>query len=69
MKLFGGRKVLKLGVLAWSLATALVPVLAGFMPELHLTRILVGIGVGVSRSARSIPLEERSRVVSFVFGV
>ncbi|KAK8581679.1 hypothetical protein V6N13_144691 [Hibiscus sabdariffa] len=73
-KLFGGRKVLEIGVLAWSLATALVPVLAGFMPGLLLSRILVGIGEGVSPSAatdliaRSIPLEERSRAVSFVFG-
>ncbi|EOY31229.1 Phosphate transporter 4,5 isoform 2 [Theobroma cacao] len=73
-KIFGGRKVLEIGVLAWSLATALVPVLAGFMPGLLLSRILVGIGEGVSPSAatdliaRSIPLEERSRAVSFVFG-
>ncbi|KAL4301825.1 hypothetical protein GQ457_10G029950 [Hibiscus cannabinus] len=73
-KLFGGRKVIEIGVLAWSLATALVPVLAGFMPGLLLSRILVGIGEGVSPSAatdliaRSIPLEERSRAVSFVFG-
>lgn len=73
-KLFGGRKVLEIGVLAWSLATALVPILAGFMPGLLLSRVLVGIGEGVSPSAatdliaRSIPLEERSRAVSFVFG-
>ncbi|PPD66382.1 hypothetical protein GOBAR_DD36734 [Gossypium barbadense] len=50
-KLFGGRKVLEIGVLAWSLATALVPVLAGFMPGLLLSRVLVGIGEGVSPSA------------------
>ncbi|RVW43797.1 putative anion transporter 6, chloroplastic [Vitis vinifera] len=93
------RKVLEIGVLTWSLATALVPVLAGFMPGLVLSRILVGIGEGVSPSAatdliarhstrvdrgkdtittkskrvsniicRSIPLEERSRAVAFVFG-
>ncbi|XVF88278.1 hypothetical protein PTKIN_Ptkin19aG0037200 [Pterospermum kingtungense] len=111
-KIFGGRKVLEIGVLAWSLATALVPVLAGFMPGLLLSRVLVGIGEGVSPSAAtdliarhicfiqvvrvpyfgdlkilchscpkfyyhgnstlhfplSIPLEERSRAVSFVFG-
>lgn len=73
-KFFGGRKVLEIGVLIWSLATALVPVLAGFMPGLLLSRILVGIGEGVSPSAatdliaRTIPLEERSRAVSFVFG-
>ncbi|XP_021912417.1 probable anion transporter 6, chloroplastic [Carica papaya] len=41
-KIFGGRKVLEIGVLIWSLATALVPVLAGFMPGLILARIMVG---------------------------
>ncbi|MBA0835582.1 hypothetical protein Goarm_007854, partial [Gossypium armourianum] len=50
-KLFGGRKVLEIGVLVWSLATALVPILAGFMPGLLLSRVLVGIGEGVSPSA------------------
>ncbi|XP_020270545.1 probable anion transporter 6, chloroplastic isoform X2 [Asparagus officinalis] len=73
-KIFGGRDVLKLGVLAWSLATILVPFVAGFMPGLVLSRILVGIGEGVSPSAatdmiaRSIPLQERSRAVAVVFG-
>ncbi|XP_004508421.1 probable anion transporter 6, chloroplastic isoform X2 [Cicer arietinum] len=73
-KIFGGRKVLEVGVLVWSVATALVPFLAGNLPGLLLTRILVGIGEGVSPSAatdliaRSIPLEERSRAVAFVFG-
>ncbi|XP_073132301.1 probable anion transporter 6, chloroplastic [Henckelia pumila] len=72
-KIFGGRKVLQVGVLVWSLATAFVPVLAGFMPGLIFSRILVGIGEGVSPSAatdmiaRLIPIEERSRAVSFVF--
>ncbi|KAK6126912.1 hypothetical protein DH2020_039342 [Rehmannia glutinosa] len=67
-------KVLEVGVLVWSLATALVPVVAGFMPGLIFSRILVGIGEGVSPSAatdmiaRTIPIEERSRAVSFVFG-
>ncbi|KAL0315864.1 UNVERIFIED_CONTAM: putative anion transporter 6, chloroplastic [Sesamum radiatum] len=50
-KVFGGRKVLEVGVLVWSLATALVPLLAGFMPGLIFSRILVGIGEGVSPSA------------------
>ncbi|XP_041007416.1 probable anion transporter 6, chloroplastic [Juglans microcarpa x Juglans regia] len=73
-KIFGGRKVLKFGVLTWSVATALVPMLAGLLPGLILSRILVGIGEGVSPSAatdliaRSIPLSERSRAVAFVFG-
>lgn len=38
---FGFRKVLKIGVLTWSLATAIVPLLAGFMPGLIMSRILV----------------------------
>ncbi|XP_057968838.1 probable anion transporter 6, chloroplastic [Malania oleifera] len=73
-KTFGGRKVLEIGVFTWSVATVFVPVLAGFMPGLVLSRILVGIGEGVSPSAatdliaRSIPMEERSRAVAFVFG-
>ncbi|XP_076902210.1 putative anion transporter 6, chloroplastic [Bidens hawaiensis] len=73
-KIFGGREILQFGVLAWSLATALVPLVAGFMPGLVFSRVLVGIGEGVSPSAatdliaRLIPFEERSRAVSFVFG-
>ncbi|KAG4970779.1 hypothetical protein JHK85_037200 [Glycine max] len=93
-KIFGGGAVLEVGVLIWSVATALVPFLAGYMPGLLLSRVLVGIGEGVSPSAatdliarhlppkidktscfrslgfvpRSIPLEERSRAVAFVFG-
>uniref|UniRef100_I1QR66 Major facilitator superfamily (MFS) profile domain-containing protein n=2 Tax=Oryza glaberrima TaxID=4538 RepID=I1QR66_ORYGL len=73
-KLFGGRRVLEIGVVAWSLATAIIPAVAGFMPGLVLSRILVGIGEGVSPSAatdliaRSIPVQERSRAVAVVFG-
>ncbi|OVA19194.1 Major facilitator superfamily [Macleaya cordata] len=90
-KIFGGRKVLEIGVLMWSLATICVPFAAGYIPGLVLSRILVGIGEGVSPSAatdliarqdantfylsfwafiicRSIPIEERSRAVAFVFG-
>ncbi|KAK1291779.1 hypothetical protein QJS10_CPB17g02428 [Acorus calamus] len=73
-KFFGGRKVLEVGVFIWSLATMLVPLVGGFIPGLVLSRILVGIGEGVSPSAatdliaRTIPLQERSRAVAFVFG-
>lgn len=35
------RKVLRIGVLTWSIATAFVPILAGYMPGLVLSRILV----------------------------
>ncbi|THG02329.1 hypothetical protein TEA_021171 [Camellia sinensis var. sinensis] len=83
-KTFGGRKVLEIGVLIWSLATALVPVLAGFMPGLVLSRILClywnlegsftitaaicSLDHTRDRHFLTIPLEERSRAVSFVFG-
>ncbi|KAL5150312.1 putative anion transporter 6, chloroplastic [Glycine soja] len=50
-KIFGGGAVLEVGVLIWSVATALVPFLAGYMPGLLLSRVLVGIGEGVSPSA------------------
>ncbi|XP_078443635.1 phosphate transporter 4;5 isoform X2 [Wolffia australiana] len=73
-KIYGGRKVLEIGVLGWSLATMLVPLVAGFMPGLLLSRVLVGIGEGISPSsatdiiARTVPLQERSRAVGIVFG-
>jgi hypothetical protein len=35
------RKVLEIGVVTWSLATAITPVVAGYMPGLVLSRILV----------------------------
>ncbi|KAL5988097.1 hypothetical protein ACLOJK_035860 [Asimina triloba] len=43
--------VLEIGVFIWSLATILVPFVAGYMPGLVFSRILVGIGEGVSPSA------------------
>ncbi|KAJ6863451.1 hypothetical protein NC652_040103 [Populus alba x Populus x berolinensis] len=46
-----GGKVLQIGVLTWSVATALLPFLAGYMPGFVLSRVLVGIGEGVSPSA------------------
>ncbi|THU59164.1 hypothetical protein C4D60_Mb03t22110 [Musa balbisiana] len=82
-KLFGGRRVLEVGVLAWSLATILVPFVAGFMPGLVLSRVL---DYSIARAVKSccscfwwsecrkhsglgtIPLQERSRAVAVVFG-
>ncbi|TXG61906.1 hypothetical protein EZV62_013269 [Acer yangbiense] len=46
-KVFGGRRVLQIGVLTWSLATALVPLVAGFMPGLVFSRI-VGLILHIS---------------------
>ncbi|KAL3151747.1 hypothetical protein ABBQ38_012724 [Trebouxia sp. C0009 RCD-2024] len=70
----GGRKVLPIGVGLWSLATAAVPVMAGTMPGLFLSRAAVGLGEGVAPSsatdmvARLISQDERSRAMSFIFG-
>eukprot|EP00877_Chromochloris_zofingiensis_P006979 jgi/Chrzof1/2534/Cz11g19070.t1 len=69
----GGRKVMPVGVGLWSLATATVPLLAGTIPGLCLSRAAVGLGEAVAPSAatdmvaRIVPKEERSRAVSFVF--
>jgi MFS transporter, ACS family, solute carrier family 17 (sodium-dependent inorganic phosphate cotransporter), other len=57
----GGRRVLPAGVGLWSAATAAVPLLAGTIPGLFVSRSLVGLGEGVAPSgatdmvARVIP--------------
>lgn len=69
----GGRKVLPTGVGLWSLATAGVPLVAGWIPGLYMSRALVGLGEGVAPSsatdmvARVIAKNERSRAISFIF--
>lgn len=66
--------MLPVGVGAWSLATAGVPLLAASIPGLFLSRALVGLGEGVAPSAatdmvaRVIATSERSRAMSFIFG-
>ncbi|GMH45561.1 hypothetical protein BSKO_13518 [Bryopsis sp. KO-2023] len=70
----GGRTVMPSGVGLWSLATASLPLLAGTVPGLVLSRSLVGMGEAVAPSAatdmvaRAVPVEERSRAISFIFG-
>jgi ACS family sodium-dependent inorganic phosphate cotransporter len=70
----GGRKVMPAGVTMWSLATAAVPLLAGTVPGLCLSRAAVGLGEAVAPSAatdmvsRVVPQSERSTAVSVVFG-
>ncbi|KAL4444181.1 hypothetical protein ABPG75_011918 [Micractinium tetrahymenae] len=72
--LLGGRTVLPAGVTLWSAATAGVPLLAGTLPGLFLSRAAVGLGEGVAPSAatdivaRAIPTDQRSRAISFIFG-
>jgi ACS family sodium-dependent inorganic phosphate cotransporter len=70
---YGGRATLPAGVGLFSLATAAVPLLAGTVPGLCLSRAAVGLGEAVAPSAatdmvaRIVPAEERSRAVAFVF--
>ena len=68
---YGGKYVLGLGVLAWSLFTFLTPIFAyqGFF-AIFLIRVLLGLGEGVafpsihSLYARWIPFTERTRVIA-----
>lgn len=70
---FTGEAVLGVGVFIWSVATAAVPMVASFIPGLLFSRLIVGLGEGVSPSAatdlivRNMPVTERSRAVAFVF--
>jgi ACS family sodium-dependent inorganic phosphate cotransporter len=69
-----GRRVMPAGVAMWSLATAAVPLLAGTVPGLCVSRAAVGLGEAVAPSAatdmvsRVVPASERSTAVSVVFG-
>lgn len=71
---FGGRAVLPKGVGLWSAATLGLPYLAGTIPGICAARAAVGLGESVAPSAatdivgRSVPKEERSRAIAFVFG-
>jgi len=59
--------MLPIGVLVWSVATAVVPFIAGDTSTLFVARAMVGLGEGISPAAatdiiaRSVPLKERSR--------
>lgn len=70
----GGRHVMPLGVGSWSAATASLPLLAGSLPGLVLSRSMVGAGEAVAPSAatdmvaRTVKASERSRAMSFIFG-
>ena len=69
---FGGKRVLGMGVVLWSLFTILTPLAAhnGFF-ALFFIRILMGVGEGVtfpawhSLYARWIPFNERTRAIAF----
>ena len=68
---FGGKKVLTVGVLWWSVFTIITPV-ARTITGMATVRILMGLGEGVnfpsiqSLAARWVPAGERSRVMGFI---
>jgi ACS family sodium-dependent inorganic phosphate cotransporter len=70
----GGRRIMPAGVAMWSVATAAVPLLAGTVPGLCISRAAVGLGEAVAPSSatdmvsRVVPPQQRSTAVSFVFG-
>lgn len=67
---YGGKKVLGMGVLWWSLFTMITP-LARTVTNMTIVRALMGLGEGVnfpsiqSLTSRWIPTGERSRVMGF----
>eukprot|EP01023_Acetabularia_acetabulum_P037861 TRINITY_DN3614_c0_g1_i2.p1 TRINITY_DN3614_c0_g1~~TRINITY_DN3614_c0_g1_i2.p1 ORF type:complete len:595 (-),score=64.43 TRINITY_DN3614_c0_g1_i2:1307-3091(-) len=70
----GGQNVLPIGVGLWSLSTVAVPLMAGAVPTLFLSRSLVGLGEAVAPSAQNdivakiVPQNERARANSTIFG-
>ena len=71
---YGGKIVLGAGVVFWSLFTIITPIAAaGGMAALLVTRVLMGVGEGVTFPSiyamfgRWIPLTERSRAIGILF--
>lgn len=70
---FGGRQVLPKGLGLWSIATLGLPLWATTIPGICVSRAAVGLGEAAAPSAvtdivgRTVPKEERSRAISFVF--
>ncbi|KAG1670523.1 hypothetical protein FOA52_015388 [Chlamydomonas sp. UWO 241] len=71
---YGGKLVLGVGVVWWSIATALTPWAASMgLPALLAVRCLMGIGEGVAMPAmnnmlsRWVPVKERSRSLALVY--
>ena len=72
---YGGKLILGVGVLLWSLGTLIAPMAARVaLPLLCFSRLLVGLGEGVAPPAATgmlakwVPATERGRAVSAVFG-
>ena len=73
---YGGKIVLGFGVVFWSFFTLLTPIAAaGGMTALLVTRVLMGVGEGVTFPSiyalfgRWIPLTERSRAIGMLFSL
>ncbi|MGE0621094.1 MAG: ACS family MFS transporter [Pseudomonadales bacterium] len=73
---YGGKVVLGMGVVFWSLFTLLTPVAAaGGMLALLVTRVLMGMGEGVTFPSiyamfgRWVPTTERSRAIGILFSM
>lgn len=71
---YGGKIVLGSGVVLWSLFTIITPIAAaGGMTALLVTRVLMGVGEGVTFPSiyamfgRWVPLTERSRAIGVLF--
>lgn len=69
----GGRRILALGVIVWSLATALIPLAAPFFPAILLARVLLGAGEGVAMPsmnaliAATVHESFRARSLAFIY--
>ena len=73
---YGGKVVLGVGVVFWSVFTLLTPVAAaGGMIALLVTRVLMGVGEGITFPSiyalfgRWVPLTERSRAIGMLFSL
>ncbi|MCZ6711903.1 MAG: ACS family MFS transporter [Gammaproteobacteria bacterium] len=73
---YGGKIVLGVGVVFWSVFTLLTPVAAaGGMIALLVTRVLMGVGEGITFPSiyalfgRWVPLAERSRAIGMLFSL
>ncbi|GFS13599.1 sodium-dependent phosphate transport protein 1, chloroplastic [Elysia marginata] len=71
-KRYGGKKILSLAVILWSISTLLVPLFAHSLTMLVLSRVILGLGEGLGLPtifhifSHVIPCEERSRAFGYL---
>lgn len=71
-KKYGGKRILSLAVIMWSLSTFLVPLFAHSLHMLILSRVILGLGEGLGLPtifhifSHAIPSEERSRAFGYL---